>query len=266
MGAGFRQSEDLIERGSGAARGPGPAQAEGHTDAHRAGDGVALKVPVESPPGCVDTGDPLGGRGFRVGRQLINDRIRDCGGCRWGVWFGFRFGCCGGGGRLGCRGWGVGFGFRGLVGVRGFGFSGFGGFVGLVWVRWFWFGCCGRGWFGCCGSGGGFGFWVGCRRGGGWLGFGRCGGGCGLWSLGGFGVSDRFRRGRCVRGSTGRGDRAQQYQACEQLRHAISTLHQRCRFPEMSTTAVVGLGHLAAGGAHRISSVSRPAAVATTKT
>ena len=33
---------------------------------------------MEVPPGCVDAGDPIGGRGLRIGRQPISDRFEDC--------------------------------------------------------------------------------------------------------------------------------------------------------------------------------------------
>ena len=73
--ADLGESEDLVEHRPGVRRCPGPAQAEGGTDAHRAGDGVAHQMPMEVPPGSVDAGDPISSRRFRISGQPICHRF-----------------------------------------------------------------------------------------------------------------------------------------------------------------------------------------------
>ena len=74
MYSNTRKSENLVERCPRIGRGPGPAQAEGNTDAHRAGYRVAFQMSVEFPPGGVDSGYPLPCWGFRIGGLSGNCR------------------------------------------------------------------------------------------------------------------------------------------------------------------------------------------------
>ena len=71
------ESEDLIEHRPGVCRCAGAAEAEGQTEAHRAGDRVVHQVPVKVPPGRVDSGHPIRRWGQGIGRQPINYRRQD---------------------------------------------------------------------------------------------------------------------------------------------------------------------------------------------